>query len=78
MRIERVKFNQSALRGKIVEKYGSIDSFSKYLGRSRQSTQYIISGHTDMTRSTMIKWAEALGIKLDSPEMIRIFLQPLI
>lgn len=78
MRIERVKFNQSALRGKIVEKYGSIESFAKSVGRSRQSTQYIISGHTDMTRSTMIKWAQALGVELDSTEMIRIFLQPLI
>ncbi len=74
MKAEKVQFENRALRGRIIEKYGTIESFALRAGRSRQSCQYILSGRSDMTRSTMVQWAKLLSVDLDSPEMFRLFL----
>ncbi len=74
MEKKRIEFENRALRGKIVEKFDTITSFAKAAGRSKQSCQYILSGKTDMTRSTMVQWAKLLSVELDSEEMFRLFL----
>lgn len=50
------------LRGRIVEKFGSISKFSDILGASRQTTNARVNGKVGFTRADIVKWCEALEI----------------
>lgn len=50
------------LRGKIVEKYGSIKKFSETLGKSQQSTNLKVLGKVGFSREDIVRWSELLEI----------------
>ena len=56
-------FNYAALRGKIIEKYGSQREFAKVLGFSEVSVTKKMNGKTEFSKSDMERWAELLDIK---------------
>lgn len=54
--------NFRKLRGRIVEKYGSVLRFSRILGISNVSVYNKLSARTDFSRSDILKWANLLNI----------------
>jgi len=50
------------LRGRIVEKYGSVKKFSEILGKSQQQTNLKVLGKQGFTREDIVKWSELLDI----------------
>lgn len=63
--MERLK-----LRGRIVEKYGTIGAFAARIGIARNTATNVLSGRTTPTRKMLPIWCEALGIE---PEETGIF-----
>lgn len=57
------KYNK--LRGRIVEKYGSIRNFSKNLDISEVSVSKKMNGRTGFSQEDMDTWAKKLEISLD-------------
>lgn len=53
------------LRGRIVEKYGSIQEFSKNLDISTVSISKKLNGKTGFSQPDMNEWAGLLDIKLE-------------
>lgn len=58
------------LRGRIVEKYGTIGKFCKEVGISQTTASNVLNGRTTPTWNGIVKWCYALGI---SPEESGIF-----
>ena len=58
------------LRGRIVEKYGSISAFSGCIGKARNSVSIKLSGKVKFNTNDIRQWAEALEI---APEEIGIY-----
>lgn len=56
-------FDYSKLRGRIVEKYGSISKFSEQLAISRTSVDLKLNNKVDISRSEILEWSELLDIK---------------
>ena len=52
------------LRGRIVEKYGSIRKFSNAIGISETATSNKLNGKTGLSQKDMEKWASLLDIDL--------------
>lgn len=52
------------LRGRIVEKYGSQEKFSKVLGLSKTSLSLKLNGKTGFSQADMIKWSQLLDIDI--------------
>lgn len=50
------------LRGRIIEKYGTISSFSKVVGISRVSIYLKLSGKVGFTTAQVENWSRLLGI----------------
>lgn len=57
-----MEFDYSKLRGRIVEKFGSISNFSDHLKKSRQSTVLKLSNKINFTRDDIIEWSMLLDI----------------
>ena len=55
-------FRYNKLRGRIVEKYGTHEKFSKALGISKNSLSLKINGKTGFSQADIIKWCELLDI----------------
>lgn len=62
----KVEFNSRKLRGKIVEKYGSISAFSKKMNVSEVSVHKFLSGKSDWNRSRLVEASNLLEVS--SPE----------
>lgn len=56
-------FNSRKLRGRIVEKYGTISNFSDSVGRNRSSVSMILNGKAEMDRQDIVLFCSALDIK---------------
>lgn len=56
-------YSYNKLRGRIVEKYGSQEKFSEYIGISRVSISKKLNGITGFSQVDIEKWASALDIK---------------
>lgn len=56
-------FDYSKLRGRIVEKYGSISKFSEQLAISRTSVDLKLNNKVDISRSEILEWSDLLDIK---------------
>jgi len=52
----------SKLRGRIVEKYGTLGAFCDAIGMSRQAFGKKLSGETPFTTTQMLEYSEILGI----------------
>lgn len=51
------------LRGRIVEKYGSLGAFADEVGLSRVSISKKLNEHTAIKSKDIRRWAELLGIE---------------
>lgn len=51
------------LRGRIVEKYGSLGAFADEVGLSRVAVSLKLNGHTAIKSKDIRRWAELLGIE---------------
>lgn len=58
--MERLK-----LRGKIIEKYGTIGAFCRAIGINPGTAWNVLSGRTTPTRKKIPVWCEALEIEPD-------------
>lgn len=55
-----VEFTYAKLRGRIVEKYGTIEAFAKAINRSVVSVSRKLNGKTAFNQADMDLWSEAL------------------
>lgn len=63
-------YETSKLRGRIVEKYGSLTAFSKKAKCSYSFLSQYMNGKKNLNQPTMERWIELLGI--DDPD-IRVY-----
>lgn len=56
-------FDYSKLRGRIVEKFGTLSEFSEHLHISRVSMNNKLNETTKFTRDDILEWSELLEIK---------------
>lgn len=54
--------NEMKLRGRIVEKFGSVKSFADDIGVTQQTVNNILSSRTDITVSKAEMWRQKLDI----------------
>jgi hypothetical protein len=59
------KMDYSKLRGRIVEKYGTVSEFSKHLSISRVSLDSKLHGKIRISREDVIEWCKLLEIQQD-------------
>lgn len=52
----------SRLRGRIIEKFGTIGNFAEKTSKSRVSVSNKLSGETDISREDICEWAKLLEI----------------
>lgn len=55
-------YDYSKLRGRIVEKYGSMSAFADVLGTSKVTVSLKMNNELGFTRENIIKWADLLDI----------------
>lgn len=55
----------SKLRGRIIEKFGTIVAFSEIASKSRTSVSNKLAGDTEFSKDDMIEWGALLGISPD-------------
>lgn len=55
-------FDYSKLRGRIVEKFGTIENFSQAVGLSMTIVSRKLNNKAGISREDIIKWSELLGI----------------
>lgn len=67
--MERLK-----LRGRIVERYGTITRFARTIGITNQTATNVLSGVTTPTSKKLPVWCDALGI--DANEIGLFFYTP--
>lgn len=58
-------FDNSKLRGKIIEKYGTIGGFSEAIGKNRASISLKLNERVSMSREDIVVFSSALGIGND-------------
>ncbi|MBO7693754.1 MAG: DUF739 family protein [Methanobrevibacter sp.] len=56
-------FDTSKLRGRIVEKFGTIDAFSSNTSLTRASVSDYLNGKKTLNQKDMNEWMELLGIE---------------
>jgi len=57
-------FNYSKLKGRIIEKYGSMSNFSDELGVPKQTLSRKLNGSIGISRNDILKWCDMLEIDL--------------
>lgn len=57
-------FDYSKLRGRIVEKFGSVSAFSRHLGVLPQQINPKLLGQKGITTKDILEWCEALDIEV--------------
>ena len=58
-----MRYSYNKLRGRIIEKYGSQENFSKALGLSTTSLSNKMTGQTGFSQRDIKKWSDLLEIK---------------
>lgn len=53
------------LRGRIIEKFGTIEKFADFLGKSRITVSNKLNGKSNFSRDDIIFWSSALEISQD-------------
>lgn len=57
--------NYRKLRGRIVEKYGTINAFADAIGLSSVAVSYKLNAKRGFKQADIVKWCEALDITPD-------------
>lgn len=60
-----MELKYAKLRGRIVEKYGTIGNFGDALGLSAVSMSKKLTGVTGFSQADIIKWCDLLEINID-------------
>jgi len=60
-----MQWDYSKLRGKIVEVFRTVRSFSKALGQSETATYNYLNGRTSFDQKSIEKWCRLLDIPLE-------------
>lgn len=55
-----IEFTYAKLRGRIIEKFGTIEAFAKAIGRSTVSVSRKLNGKAGFSQADMDLWAGAL------------------
>ena len=58
-------YDYSKLRGRIIEKYGSMSRFSEAAGLSEIALSRKLNNKIDISRENILKWSELLDIPSD-------------
>lgn len=58
-------FNYNKLRGRIIEKCGSVNAFANKVGLSTVSMSRKLNNKTEISREDIINWSEVLDISKD-------------
>ena len=56
-------YDYSKLRGRIVEKYGTITNFADALGKKKSELSAKLNNTRDITKKEISNWSELLDIK---------------
>ena len=56
-------FNTSKLRGRIIEKYGTIGKFAESVGCSTNTISNYLTGSTNLSQDKILQWCDLLVIK---------------
>lgn len=67
----------SPIIGKIRERRMSQEEFAKQDGRTLTAVRNILTGKTEMTWTTIMKWSKILGIPVGTEEWRRVFFSTL-
>lgn len=59
------QYSYAKLRGRIVEKFGNISNFSKYVSISRTSVNAKLHGKVSFTQKDIVEWANLLDIRVE-------------
>lgn len=65
-----MEFDYNKLKGRIIEKFGSISEFCKALNTSSTAISLKLNNKAGISRSDIIKWSKLLDI---SPEQYGVF-----
>lgn len=57
-----MSFNYSKLRGRIIEKYGTLTVFAEKLGASKQIVSRKMNGHVSFSQKDIVLWCDLLDI----------------
>lgn len=57
-----MSFNYNKLRGRIIEKYGTLAAFAEVLGVYKQDLSRKMKGHTRFTQDDVVRWRKLLDI----------------
>ncbi len=60
-----MSFNYNKLKGRIIEKYGTMGAFAEELGISKQILSQRMTNRTRLSQEEIVKWAKMLGIQQD-------------
>ena len=60
-----VIFDYSKLRGRIVEKFGTMSAFADYIGISEVALSRKLNNKVAISRDDMISWSKALDVSVD-------------
>ena len=63
---EKILFDYGKLRGKIVEKYGTIQEFSRAMGRDPGVISHKLNGLNYFTQKEIVQAEKLLGLKPDT------------
>lgn len=55
-------YDLSKLRGRIIEKFGSLSNFAEKLGKDKTYLSRKMQGHSDFSRTEIIEWSNLLEI----------------
>lgn len=60
-----IEFDYSKLRGRIVEKFGSIEAFSNEVSISNVSVSKKLNNKVPLSKADIIEWSDLLEIPLE-------------
>ena len=58
-------WNTSKLRGRIIEKFGTLTKFAEHINRTNQFVSKVLNNKSELTRDEMERWIDALDILPD-------------
>ena len=74
MNTNKITFDTSALRDRIVTQYGSIDQFAKVIGMKSKTLKSRLDHHSEFYHSEIVRIREEM--QLNSDEVTRLFFMP--
>lgn len=58
-----MSYSNLALKGRIVQKFGTQQRFAKHLGKTEQTITAKLNGRAQFSQNDIIEWSNALGIE---------------